>query len=82
MDEFKRIQMSLFLVLLLQSTGWWWWIIIVVIVDVAALTIIAVAAIRWKRTQGQKPQTDENIVRYGVDVGTVNYDNIRPRDGV
>ncbi|XP_033932483.1 uncharacterized protein [Pseudochaenichthys georgianus] len=64
------------------SRGWWWWIIIVVIVDVAALTIIAVAVIRRKRTQGQKPQTDENIVRYGVDDGTVNYDNIRPPDGV
>ncbi|KAJ4929129.1 hypothetical protein JOQ06_004748 [Pogonophryne albipinna] len=65
----------------LQSSGWWWWIIIVVIVGVAALTIITVAVIRRKRTQGQKPQTDENIVRYGVDDGTVNYDNIRPPDG-
>ncbi|KAJ4929128.1 hypothetical protein JOQ06_004747 [Pogonophryne albipinna] len=63
-------------------SGWWWWIIIVVIVGVAALTIITVAVIRRKRTQGQKPQTVENIVRYGVDDGTVNYDNIRPPDGV
>ncbi|XP_034064337.1 uncharacterized protein LOC117541263, partial [Gymnodraco acuticeps] len=64
-----------------DATGWWWWII-VVIVAVAALTIITVAVSRRKRTQGQKPQTDENIVRYGVDDGTVNYDNIRPPDGV
>ncbi|XP_034064336.1 uncharacterized protein LOC117541262 [Gymnodraco acuticeps] len=64
-----------------DATGWWWWII-VVIVAVAALTIITVAVSRRKRTQGQKPQTDENIVRYGVDDGTVNYENIRPPDGV
>ncbi|KAK1889191.1 Lymphocyte antigen 6 complex locus protein G6f [Dissostichus eleginoides] len=64
-----------------SRSGWWWWII-VVIVGVAALIIITVTVIRWKRTQGQRPQMDENIVRYDVDDGTVNYDNIRPPDGV
>ncbi|KAI9547320.1 hypothetical protein NQZ68_018544 [Dissostichus eleginoides] len=41
-------------------TSWWWWII-VVIVGVAALTIITVAVIRRKRTQGTDTETDENV---------------------
>ncbi|KAK1888914.1 Lymphocyte antigen 6 complex locus protein G6f [Dissostichus eleginoides] len=57
-----------------QSSGWWWWII-VVIVGVAALTIITVAVIRRKRSQGTDTQTDENLAdpEDGVSYASISY---------
>ncbi|XP_033986515.1 uncharacterized protein LOC117482516 isoform X2 [Trematomus bernacchii] len=57
-----------------QSSGWWWWII-VVIVGVAALTIITVAVIRRKRTQGNETQTDDNVTdpEDGVPYASISY---------
>ncbi|XP_033976990.1 uncharacterized protein LOC117475038 [Trematomus bernacchii] len=57
-----------------QSSGWWWWII-VVIVGVAALTIITVAVIRRKRTQGNETQTDDNVAdpEDGVSYAPISY---------
>ncbi|KAK1889442.1 Pregnancy-specific beta-1-glycoprotein 4 [Dissostichus eleginoides] len=57
-----------------QSSGWWWWII-VVIVGVAALTIITVAVIRRKRTQGNETQTDDNVAdpEDGVSYASMSY---------
>ncbi|XP_033977234.1 uncharacterized protein LOC117475186 [Trematomus bernacchii] len=57
-----------------QSSGWWWWII-VVIVGVAALTIITVAVIRRKRTQGNETQTDDNVAdpEDGASYTSVSY---------
>ncbi|KAI9547342.1 hypothetical protein NQZ68_018566 [Dissostichus eleginoides] len=55
-------------------SGWWWWII-VVIVGVAALTIITVAVIRRKRTQGTDTQTDDNVAdpEDGVSYASISY---------
>ncbi|KAK1888750.1 Butyrophilin-like protein 1 [Dissostichus eleginoides] len=74
MSEFRRIIMSSFLMLLLHFPGWWWWII-VVIVGVAALTIITVAVIRRKRTQGNETQTDDNVAdpEDGVSYASIRY---------
>ncbi|KAK1888553.1 Embigin [Dissostichus eleginoides] len=57
-----------------QSSGWWWWII-VVIVGVAALTIITVAVIRRKRTQGTDTETDENVAdpEDGASYASISY---------
>ncbi|XP_033994321.1 uncharacterized protein LOC117489243 isoform X2 [Trematomus bernacchii] len=57
-----------------QSSGRWWWII-VVIVGVAALTIITVAVIRRKRTQGNETQTDDNVAdpEDGVSYASISY---------
>ncbi|KAJ4918903.1 hypothetical protein JOQ06_027761 [Pogonophryne albipinna] len=54
-------------------TGWWW--IIVVIVDVAALTIITVAVIRRKRTQGTRTETDDDMAdpEDGVSYASISY---------
>ncbi|KAJ4920754.1 hypothetical protein JOQ06_027769 [Pogonophryne albipinna] len=56
-----------------NNKGWWW--IIVVIVDVAALTIITVAVIRRKRTQGTDTQTDDNVAdpEDGVSYASISY---------
>ncbi|KAL3052188.1 hypothetical protein OYC64_004858 [Pagothenia borchgrevinki] len=56
-----------------QPPGWWW--IIVVIVGVAALTIITVAVIRRKRTQGNETQTDDNVAdpEDGVSYASISY---------
>ncbi|KAI9547322.1 hypothetical protein NQZ68_018546 [Dissostichus eleginoides] len=55
-------------------TSWWWWII-VVIVGVAALTIITVAVIRRKRTQGNETQTNDNVAdpEDGVSYASMSY---------
>ncbi|KAJ4920748.1 hypothetical protein JOQ06_027763, partial [Pogonophryne albipinna] len=60
-------------VLLSVVTSWWW--IIVVIVGVAALTIITVAVIRRKRTQGNETQTDDNVAdpEDGVSYASISY---------
>ncbi|XP_033986509.1 uncharacterized protein LOC117482514 isoform X2 [Trematomus bernacchii] len=57
-----------------QTSGWWWWII-VVIVGVAALTIITVAVIRRKRTQGTDTETDDNVAdpEDGVSYASISY---------
>ncbi|KAK1889498.1 Neuroglian [Dissostichus eleginoides] len=57
-----------------NNKGWWWWII-VVIVGVAALTIITVAVIRRKRTQGTDTQTDDNVAdpEDGVSYASISY---------
>ncbi|KAI9547335.1 hypothetical protein NQZ68_018559 [Dissostichus eleginoides] len=57
-----------------QSSGWWWWII-VVIVGVAALTIITVAVIRRKRTQGTRTETDDDMAdpEDGVTYASISY---------
>ncbi|XP_033986514.1 uncharacterized protein LOC117482516 isoform X1 [Trematomus bernacchii] len=57
-----------------NNKGWWWWII-VVIVGVAALTIITVAVIRRKRTQGNETQTDDNVTdpEDGVPYASISY---------
>ncbi|XP_033986511.1 uncharacterized protein LOC117482515 isoform X2 [Trematomus bernacchii] len=56
------------------NPGRWWWII-VVIVGVAALTIITVAVIRRKRTQGNETQTDDNVAdpEDGVSYASISY---------
>ncbi|KAL3052134.1 hypothetical protein OYC64_004816 [Pagothenia borchgrevinki] len=55
---------------------------ILVSVGLAALIIIVVAVNIWTRTKEKQTQMDEINVRYDVDDGTVNYENIRPPDGV
>ncbi|KAK1889219.1 putative pregnancy-specific beta-1-glycoprotein 7 [Dissostichus eleginoides] len=57
-----------------QSSGWWWWII-VVIVGVAALTIITVAVIRRKRTQGTRTETDDDMAdpEDGVSYASISF---------
>ncbi|XP_033992165.1 uncharacterized protein LOC117487638 isoform X3 [Trematomus bernacchii] len=57
-----------------KHPGWWWWII-VVIVGVAALTIITVAVLRRKRTQGNETQTDDNVAdpEDGVSYASISY---------
>ncbi|XP_033994320.1 uncharacterized protein LOC117489243 isoform X1 [Trematomus bernacchii] len=57
-----------------NNKGRWWWII-VVIVGVAALTIITVAVIRRKRTQGNETQTDDNVAdpEDGVSYASISY---------
>ncbi|XP_033986523.1 uncharacterized protein LOC117482524, partial [Trematomus bernacchii] len=57
-----------------KNQGRWWWII-VVIVGVAALTIITVAVIRRKRTQGTETQTDDNVAdpEDGVSYASISY---------
>ncbi|XP_033986517.1 uncharacterized protein LOC117482517 isoform X2 [Trematomus bernacchii] len=56
------------------NQGRWWWII-VVIVGVAALTILTVAVIRRKRTQGTFTQTDDNVadLEDGVSYASISY---------
>ncbi|KAI9547321.1 hypothetical protein NQZ68_018545 [Dissostichus eleginoides] len=57
-----------------QSRCWWWWII-VVIVGVAALTIITVAVIRRKRTQGTRTETDDDMAdpEDGVSYASISF---------
>ncbi|XP_033986495.1 uncharacterized protein LOC117482510 isoform X1 [Trematomus bernacchii] len=55
---------------------------ILVSVGLAALIMIVVAVSIWTRTKEKQTQMDEINVRYDVDDGTVNYENIRPPDGV
>ncbi|KAL7388149.1 hypothetical protein ABVT39_008121 [Epinephelus coioides] len=45
-----------------------WWKFIVAAVGLAALIIITVAVIRWKRTKGNKTQMDENMADPETDV--------------
>ncbi|KAI9528356.1 hypothetical protein NQZ68_022048 [Dissostichus eleginoides] len=56
--------------------------LILVSVGLAALIMIVVAVSIWTRTKEKQTQMDEINVRYDVDDGTVNYENIRPPDGV
>ncbi|XP_033979742.1 uncharacterized protein LOC117477194 isoform X2 [Trematomus bernacchii] len=56
--------------------------LIMVSVGLAALIITVVTVNIWTRAKGSKAQTEENMVRYDVDDGTVNYENIGPPDGV
>ncbi|KAI9528349.1 hypothetical protein NQZ68_022041 [Dissostichus eleginoides] len=56
--------------------------LIMVSVGLAALIITVVTVYMWTRAKGSKAQTEENMERYDVDDGTVNYENIRPPDGV
>ncbi|XP_033992162.1 uncharacterized protein LOC117487636 isoform X2 [Trematomus bernacchii] len=53
----------------------WWCRIIVVTVGVAALTIITVAVIRRKRTQGNETQTDDNVAdpEDGASYASISY---------
>ncbi|XP_041814946.1 uncharacterized protein LOC121622148 isoform X2 [Chelmon rostratus] len=55
------------------SPGWWRFII--VSVGVAALLIIIIAIIRWRRTKGSKAQMDENMAgpEDGVSYASVSY---------
>ncbi|XP_063757663.1 uncharacterized protein LOC134876583 isoform X2 [Eleginops maclovinus] len=57
-----------------MNSGWWWGLIVVT-VGVAALTIISVAVIRRKRTQGQRLQMDENMAdpEDGVSYASISY---------
>ncbi|KAK5852609.1 hypothetical protein PBY51_006461 [Eleginops maclovinus] len=58
-----------------MNSGWWWGLIVVT-VGVAALTIISVAVIRRKRTQGQRLQMDENMQadpEDGVSYASISY---------
>ncbi|XP_033992164.1 uncharacterized protein LOC117487638 isoform X2 [Trematomus bernacchii] len=57
-----------------KHPGWWWWIIVVT-VGVAALTIITVAVIRRKRTQGNETQTDDNVAdpEDGASYASISY---------
>ncbi|XP_033994324.1 uncharacterized protein LOC117489244 isoform X2 [Trematomus bernacchii] len=57
-----------------RQVGRWRWII-VGIVGVAALTIITVAVIRRKRTQGNETQTDDNVAdpEDGVSYASIGY---------
>ncbi|XP_034059101.1 uncharacterized protein LOC117537829 [Gymnodraco acuticeps] len=55
---------------------------ILVPVGLAALIMIVVAVNIWTRAKEKQTQMDEINVRYDVDDGTVNYENIRPADGV
>ncbi|XP_078131517.1 uncharacterized protein LOC144533825 [Sander vitreus] len=59
-----------------------WGRIIFVPVGLAALIIIVVAVNMWTRAKEKKTQTEEIAVCYDVDDDTVNYENIRPPDGV
>ncbi|KAK1889556.1 Lymphocyte antigen 6 complex locus protein G6f [Dissostichus eleginoides] len=56
--------------------------LVLVSVGLAALIMIVVAVTIWTRTKEKQTQMDEINVRYDVDDGTVNYENIRPPDGV
>ncbi|KAF3850267.1 hypothetical protein F7725_019986 [Dissostichus mawsoni] len=56
--------------------------LILVSVGLAALIMIVVAVNIWTRTKEKQTQMDEINVRYDVDDGTVNYENIRPPDGM
>ncbi|KAK1889560.1 Tudor domain containing 6 [Dissostichus eleginoides] len=56
--------------------------LVLVSVGLAALIMIVVAVSIWTRTKEKQTQMDEINVRYDVDDGTVNYENIRPPDGV
>ncbi|XP_059211840.1 uncharacterized protein LOC131990743 [Centropristis striata] len=62
------------------SPAHWRWI--VVSVGLAALITSVVAVNIWIRTKEKETQTDELAVRYDVDDDTVNYENIRPAEGV
>ncbi|XP_033979729.1 uncharacterized protein LOC117477184 isoform X3 [Trematomus bernacchii] len=55
---------------------------ILVPVGLAALIMIVVVVSIWTRIKEKQTQMDEINVRYDVDDGTVNYENIRPPDGV
>ncbi|XP_056283533.1 uncharacterized protein LOC130202190 [Pseudoliparis swirei] len=59
-----------------------WWRVILVPVGLAALVIIVVAVNIWARMKEKKPPRDEAAVRYDEGEETVNYENIRPPDGV
>ncbi|XP_041814947.1 uncharacterized protein LOC121622148 isoform X3 [Chelmon rostratus] len=52
-----------------------WWRFIIVSVGVAALLIIIIAIIRWRRTKGSKAQMDENMAgpEDGVSYASVSY---------
>ncbi|KAK1888576.1 Immunoglobulin superfamily member 10 [Dissostichus eleginoides] len=56
--------------------------LVLVSVGLAALIMIVVAVSIWTRTKEKQTQMDEINVCYDVDDGTVNYENIRPPDGV
>ncbi|XP_059212922.1 uncharacterized protein LOC131991485 [Centropristis striata] len=62
------------------SPAHWRWM--VVSVGLAALITSVVAVNIWIRTKEKETQTDELAVRYDVDDDTVNYENIRPAEGV
>ncbi|XP_063758687.1 uncharacterized protein LOC134877199 isoform X2 [Eleginops maclovinus] len=57
-----------------MNSGWWWGLIVVT-VGVAALTIISVAVIRRKRTQGTETQTDDDMAdpEGGVSYASISY---------
>ncbi|XP_034064333.1 uncharacterized protein LOC117541260 isoform X3 [Gymnodraco acuticeps] len=56
--------------------------LVLVSLGLAALIMIVVAVNIWTRAKEKQTQMDEINVRYDVDDGTVNYENIRPPDGV
>ncbi|KAI4794561.1 hypothetical protein KUCAC02_031986 [Chaenocephalus aceratus] len=56
--------------------------LVLVSVGLAALIMVVVAVNIWTRTKEKQTQMDEINVRYDVDDGTVNYENVRPADGV
>ncbi|KAM6906755.1 uncharacterized protein PEZ65_017900 [Lycodopsis pacificus] len=53
----------------------WWWILISVSVGVAAVLIITVCVIAWKRTKGNKRKTDDDVAdpEEGVSYASVSY---------
>ncbi|KAK5903103.1 hypothetical protein CgunFtcFv8_006912 [Champsocephalus gunnari] len=55
---------------------------VLVPVGLAALIMIVVAVSIWTRAKETQTQMDEISVRYDVEDDTVNYENIRPADGV
>ncbi|KAK5852613.1 hypothetical protein PBY51_006465 [Eleginops maclovinus] len=57
-----------------MNSGWWWGLIVVT-VGVAALTIISVAVIRRKRTQGNETMMDDNVAdpEEGVSYASISY---------
>ncbi|KAK1889471.1 Junctional adhesion molecule-like [Dissostichus eleginoides] len=56
--------------------------LILVSVGLAALIMIVVVVSIWTRAKEKQTQMDEINVCYDVDDDTVNYENIRPPDGV
>ncbi|XP_054473966.1 uncharacterized protein LOC129106773 [Anoplopoma fimbria] len=55
--------------------GWWWWSLISVSVGVAALLVITVAVIAWKRTKRNKTKRDDHVAdpEDGVSYASVSF---------
>ncbi|XP_062415815.1 uncharacterized protein LOC119194987 isoform X2 [Pungitius pungitius] len=59
-----------------------WWKLVLLCVGLAALIITVVAVNMWARVKERRTQTEEHAVRFDAEDDAVNYENMRPADGV